>query len=118
MLRRAAKSRSKHEDPEHLKLKQRAKDLQQAEMEEVRQREANLTALAAIGPRKKRKLDESANASSSMTNGPTSSTSSSSSSKSSLRPRVKRVNLRDLLFLMEQDKTLAKTETLYRTFLK
>ena len=28
-----------------------------AEMEEVRQREANLTALAAIGPRKKRKID-------------------------------------------------------------
>lgn len=31
--------------------------LQQAEAEELRQREANLTALAAIGPRKKRKLD-------------------------------------------------------------
>lgn len=33
--------------------------MQQAEQEEVRQREANLTALAAIGPRKKRKLDDS-----------------------------------------------------------
>ena len=32
--------------------------LQQAEMEELRQREANLTALAAIGPRKKKKLDD------------------------------------------------------------
>lgn len=32
--------------------------LQQAEQEEVRQREANLTALAAIGPRKKRKLED------------------------------------------------------------
>ena len=31
--------------------------LQQAEAEELRQKEANLTALAAIGPRKKRKLD-------------------------------------------------------------
>ena len=50
-------SRSKNEDPEQLKLKQKAKELQQAEAEEVRQREANLTALAAIGPRKKRKLD-------------------------------------------------------------
>jgi transcription initiation factor TFIID subunit 4 len=29
------------------------------EMEEVRQREANLTALAAIGPRKKRKTEPS-----------------------------------------------------------
>lgn len=34
-----------------------APQLQQAEAEELRQREANLTALAAIGPRKKRKLD-------------------------------------------------------------
>jgi len=32
--------------------------LQNAEQEEVRQREANLTALAAIGPRKKRKLED------------------------------------------------------------
>ena len=31
--------------------------LQAAEMEEMRQREANMTALAAIGPRKKRKLE-------------------------------------------------------------
>ena len=50
-------SRSKTGDPEQQKLKQKAKELQQAEAEEVRQREANLTALAAIGPRKKRKID-------------------------------------------------------------
>ena len=31
--------------------------LQQAEADEQRQKEANMTALAAIGPRKKRKLD-------------------------------------------------------------
>ncbi|XP_052816310.1 transcription initiation factor TFIID subunit 4-like [Mya arenaria] len=113
MLRRAVKSRSKQEDPEQIKLKQRAKDLQAQEMEEARQREANLTALAAIGPRKKRKLGESPGSSSGLANGP-----SSSSSRTSLRPRIKRVNLRDLLFLMEQDKTLTKSNTLYRTFLK
>ncbi|GFR69230.1 transcription initiation factor TFIID subunit 4, partial [Elysia marginata] len=56
-LLRAIKSRSKNEDPEQLKLKQKAKELQQAEAEELRQKEANMTALAAIGPRKKRKLD-------------------------------------------------------------
>ena len=33
--------------------------MQQQELEAVRQREANLTALAAIGPRKKRRLDDS-----------------------------------------------------------
>lgn len=31
--------------------------MQRAEMEELRQREANLTALQAIGPRKKPRLD-------------------------------------------------------------
>jgi len=50
-------SRSKLEDPEQLKLKQKAKEMQRAEMEEARQREANETALLAIGSRKKVKLD-------------------------------------------------------------
>jgi len=31
--------------------------MQQLELAQIRQREANLTALAAIGPRKKRKVD-------------------------------------------------------------
>ena len=50
-------SRSKQEDPEQLRLKQKAKEMQQMELEQIRQQEANMTALAAIGPRKKRKLD-------------------------------------------------------------
>ncbi|XP_078469923.1 uncharacterized protein LOC144732322 [Lampetra planeri] len=57
ILLRAAKSRSRQEDPEQARLKQKAKEMQQAELAQMRQREANLTALAAIGPRKKRKLD-------------------------------------------------------------
>lgn len=40
--------------------------MQRAEMEELRQRDANLTALQAIGPRKKPKLDSDAIASSSV----------------------------------------------------
>lgn len=47
-------SRSKAEDPEQMKLKQRAKELQRQEMEELRQKEANETALQAIGNPKKR----------------------------------------------------------------
>ncbi|EDO36684.1 predicted protein [Nematostella vectensis] len=58
VLMRAAKSRSRQEDPEQARLKEKAKQLQQEEEEIIRKREANNTALAAIGPRKKRKLDE------------------------------------------------------------
>ena len=57
MLLKAAKSRSKSEDPEQAKLKAKAKEMQRVEMEELRQREANATALQAIGPRKKPRLD-------------------------------------------------------------
>lgn len=80
MLLRAAKSRTRVEDPEQAKMKARvrsmvnentllfssillfiqAKEMQRAEMEELRQRDANLTALQAIGPRKKLKLDSDA----------------------------------------------------------
>lgn len=64
MLLRAAKSRSKLEDPEQVKLKQKAKEMQRAELEEARQREANETALQAIGFRKKPRLDMNASTSS------------------------------------------------------
>ncbi|RXN23589.1 transcription initiation factor TFIID subunit 4-like protein [Labeo rohita] len=57
LLMKAAKSRSRQEDPEQARLKQKAKEMQQQELAQMRQRDANLTALAAIGPRKKRKLD-------------------------------------------------------------
>ncbi|UYV85152.1 Taf4 [Cordylochernes scorpioides] len=53
-------SRSKLEDPEQVKLKQKAKDMQKAEQEELRHREANATALLAIGPRKKLRIDSAA----------------------------------------------------------
>lgn len=118
MLLRVAKSRSKHEDPEQLKLKQKAKELQQAEMEEMRQREANITALAAIGPRKKRKIEMGdtgqSGTSSSLTNG----LNSSPLRPAMSRPRIKRVNLKDLIFLMEQDRSLCRSAVLYKTFFK
>ncbi|XP_060077084.1 transcription initiation factor TFIID subunit 4-like [Ylistrum balloti] len=117
-IMKAAKSRSKHEDPEQQKIKQKAKELQQAEIERMRQAEANLTALAAIGPRKKRKTDfgESSQGSSgglNLSNGL-----GSSSSRSTSRPRIKRVTLRDVLFFMEQERSMCKSKVLYKTFLK
>ncbi|XP_021352756.1 transcription initiation factor TFIID subunit 4-like [Mizuhopecten yessoensis] len=117
-IMKAAKSRSKHEDPEQQKIKQKAKELQQAEIERLRQEEANLTALAAIGPRKKRKTDfgESSQGSSGGSN--LSNGLGSSSSRSTSRPRIKRVTLRDVLFFMEQERSMCKSKVLYKTFLK
>lgn len=92
--------------------------MQRAEMEELRQREANLTALQAIGPRKKPKLDTG-----SSTNNPGGSASVNASASGMnrpmpMRPRVKRVNFRDLLFLLEQEKESCRSTTLYKAYLK
>ncbi|XP_062280140.1 transcription initiation factor TFIID subunit 4 [Scomber scombrus] len=102
-LLRLAKSRSHTEDPQHQQLKQRAKELQQIEDAQLQQQEANLTALAAIGPRKKRPLDQM-------------------DSQVSLLPRqgvhrVTRIMLRDLMVYMEQDHFLRHSLTLYKAML-
>ncbi|XP_037501442.1 transcription initiation factor TFIID subunit 4 isoform X2 [Rhipicephalus sanguineus] len=115
ILLRAAKSRSKMEDPEQLKLKQKAKEMQKAEMEEMRQREANMTALLAIGPRKKLKTENSGNAAGGLGTG---SGLNNSFSKLPMRPRVKRVNLKDILFLMEQERDSIHSTLLYKSYLK
>uniref|UniRef100_L7M9B3 Putative transcription initiation factor n=1 Tax=Rhipicephalus pulchellus TaxID=72859 RepID=L7M9B3_RHIPC len=115
ILLRAAKSRSKMEDPEQLKLKQKAKEMQKAEMEEMRQREANMTALLAIGPRKKLKTENSGNAGGGLGSG---SGLNNSFSKLPMRPRVKRVNLKDILFLMEQERDSIHSTLLYKSYLK
>ncbi|XP_045101522.1 transcription initiation factor TFIID subunit 4-like isoform X3 [Portunus trituberculatus] len=113
MLLRAAKSRSKSEDPEQAKLKAKAKEMQRVEMEEMRQRDANRTALNALqGPKKKPKLDLSV-----ADEGGTFSGTFTQKSMP-LRPRIKRVNMRDLMFLMEQEKELNKSPLLYRSYLK
>ncbi|XP_040040757.2 transcription initiation factor TFIID subunit 4 isoform X2 [Gasterosteus aculeatus] len=100
---RLARSRSHTEDPHQQQLKQRAKELQQMEEAQLQQREANLAALAAIGPRKKRPLEPNA-------------------SQVTLLPRpaverVTRVMLRDLLLCMEQHHFLCHSLSLYRAML-
>ncbi|XP_038572787.1 transcription initiation factor TFIID subunit 4 isoform X1 [Micropterus salmoides] len=102
-LLRLARSRSHTEDPLHQQLKQRAKELQQIEQAQLQQREANLTALAAIGPRKKRPLEQT-------------------ESQVTLLPRqgvqrVTRIILRDLLMCMEQDHFLRHSLTLYKAMI-
>ncbi|KAH8278255.1 hypothetical protein KR044_008535 [Drosophila immigrans] len=117
MLLRAAKSRTRVEDPEQAKMKARAKEMQRAEMEELRQRDANLTALQAIGPRKKLKLDSDT---SGVGVGSSSGglLSSSGNTSTTLRPRIKRVNLRDMLFYMEQEREFCRSSLLFKTYLK
>uniref|UniRef100_A0A3B1KGL7 Si:dkey-219c3.2 n=1 Tax=Astyanax mexicanus TaxID=7994 RepID=A0A3B1KGL7_ASTMX len=121
ILLKVAKSRSRQEDPEQARLKQKAKEMQQQELAEMRQRDANLTALAAIGPRKKRKLDGGASASGEVSGGSLSAAASSSSSSSSsrqVRQRITRVNLRDLIFCLEQERSTARSLLLYKALLK
>uniref|UniRef100_H3CNQ7 TATA-box binding protein associated factor 4 n=1 Tax=Tetraodon nigroviridis TaxID=99883 RepID=H3CNQ7_TETNG len=119
ILLKAAKSRSRQEDPEQLRLKQKAKEMQQQELAQLRQREANLTALAAIGPRKKRKFLDSPSSSSAEGSGPGPCLSSSAVSGSRpVRQRITRVNLRDLLFCLENERFTSRSHFLYKSFLK
>ncbi|KAF4788817.1 Transcription initiation factor TFIID subunit 4B [Turdus rufiventris] len=120
MLLRAAKSRSNKEDPEQLRLKQKAKEMQQLELAQMQQREANLTALAAIGPRKKRPLDSSSVGSGleGLNGNGIAGSSGFSLTKQMLCPRVTRVCLRDLIFCMEQEREMKHSLHLYRALLK
>ncbi|KAF0043492.1 hypothetical protein F2P81_004829 [Scophthalmus maximus] len=119
----SCKSRSRQEDPEQARLKQKAKEMQQQELAQMRQRDANLTALAAIGPRKKRKVDSpgatpsGTEVSGSTAGSPASSTAPSTSSRQYARQRITRVNLRDLIFYMEQERETAHSLLLYRALL-
>ncbi|KAM4740260.1 transcription initiation factor TFIID subunit 4 isoform 6-T6 [Anableps anableps] len=121
ILLKAAKSRARQEDPEQLRLKQKAKEMQQQELAQMRQREANLTALAAIGPRKKRKNLDSPSSSAQAEGSGTGSclTGAAGSSGSRLtRQRITRVNLRDLLFCLENERFTSRSHFLYKGFLK
>lgn len=120
MLLKAAKSRARQEDPEQARLKQKAKEMQQQELAQMRQRDANLTALAAIGPRKKRKLDSpgGATAGSEVASGSGAGSSPAASSRQQVRQRITRVNLRDFIFCLEQDRTTARSLMLYKALLK
>merc|ERR1711997_94978 len=124
LLFRAAKSRTKTEDPEKEKLKAKAKELQRIEEEQLRHEKANNTARLAIGgPRKRLKLDGTEFGGSSNSLGSSgmvglggSLGSFSGNSGLGNRPRTKRVHLRDLLFLMEQEKELKRSPLLWKSY--
>uniref|UniRef100_A0A8D0A414 Si:dkey-219c3.2 n=1 Tax=Sander lucioperca TaxID=283035 RepID=A0A8D0A414_SANLU len=119
ILLKAAKSRARQEDPEQARLKQKAKEMQQQELAQIRQRDANLTALAAIGPRKKRKMGSPGGGAVAGSSPSTDQTAASaSSSRQQLRQRITRVNLRDFIFCLEQERCTARSLTLYKALLK
>ncbi|XP_023249074.1 transcription initiation factor TFIID subunit 4-like [Seriola lalandi dorsalis] len=103
-LQRFARSRSHTEDPELQQLKQRAKELQHIEEAQLQQREANLAALAAIGPRRKRPVEH------------TESQVPLLSTRLGVH-RVTRVMLKDLLLCLEQDSSVRHSLTMYRAML-
>ncbi|XP_041081172.1 transcription initiation factor TFIID subunit 4-like [Polyodon spathula] len=121
ILMKAAKSRSRQEDPEQLRLKQKAKEMQQQELAQIRQRDANLTALAAIGPRKKRKVGSPGPGAATEGSGSSGSLSGSPSvaaARQFTRQRITRVNLRDLLHCLENESETSHSHLLYQAFLK
>ncbi|XP_009318595.1 PREDICTED: transcription initiation factor TFIID subunit 4-like [Pygoscelis adeliae] len=122
ILLKAAKSRSRQEDPEQARLKQKAKEMQQQELAQMRQRDANLTALAAIGPRKKRKLDSpgllTIGGEGLGMSGGSQAGLGTPSPRQYARQKITRVNLRDFIFYMEQERETSHSLLLYRALLK
>ncbi|XP_053808669.1 transcription initiation factor TFIID subunit 4-like [Vidua chalybeata] len=122
ILLKAAKSRSRQEDPEQARLKQKAKEMQQQELAQMRQRDANLTALAAIGPRKKRKLDApgllTIGGEGVGVCGGSQAGLGTASPRQYPRQKITRVNLRDFIFYMEQERDMSHSLLLYRALLK
>uniref|UniRef100_F6U8F8 TAFH domain-containing protein n=1 Tax=Ciona intestinalis TaxID=7719 RepID=F6U8F8_CIOIN len=121
ILMRAIKSRSKNDNPEQLRLKERAKEMQQLELEKMQIRNADETARNAIGPRKKKARIDSPLASGLNDvsyNYKHSYKTSFDKCREVARSRMKRVNLRDLIFVMEHEKGLCRTKSLYASYLK
>ncbi|RXN15352.1 transcription initiation factor TFIID subunit 4-like isoform X1 [Labeo rohita] len=106
-LLRIARSRTNTEDPEQQRLKQRAKEMQQLELAQMEHRDANLAALAALGPRKRKPLEAPGSGANQLLG---------SCGQFATRAPI-RVTLRDLTFCMEQDPTFRHTLMLYRAFL-
>uniref|UniRef100_A0A2K5DCM5 TAFH domain-containing protein n=1 Tax=Aotus nancymaae TaxID=37293 RepID=A0A2K5DCM5_AOTNA len=115
MLLKTAKGHSNKEDPEQLRLKQKAR-LQQLELTQIQHRDAYLTALAATGPRKKRPLESGSEGL--KDNFLASETSSLRATKQLLHPRITRICLRDLIFCMAQEWEMKYSRALYLALLK
>lgn len=111
VLMKAIKSRSKNDNPEQLRLKERAKKVHQEEQDKILLRNADQTALNAIGTRRKRpKFDSSTSKLDGMP--------LSSNSRKITRPRMKRATLRDFIFVMENEKGYRKSKAIFKSYIK
>ena len=108
-------SRTKTDDPEKEKMKAKAKEIQRIEQETIRHQEANRTALEAIGGPKKRKFGEVGGGGGGGVGGG-GGAGASGSSNVPVRARTKRVHLRDVMFLMEQEKDLKHSNLLFKSY--
>ena len=97
-------------------MKAKAKEIQRIEQETIRHQEANRTALEAIGGPKKRKFGEVGGSGGGGGVGGGSGAGAGGSSNVPVRARTKRVHLRDVMFLMEQEKRLKHSDLLYRCY--
>ena len=107
--------RTKTDDPEKEKMKAKAKEIQRIEQETIRHQEANRTALEAIGGPKKRKFGEVGGGGGGGVGGG-GGAGASGSSNVPVRARTKRVHLRDVMFLMEQEKDLKHSNLLFKSY--
>ncbi|XP_019853514.1 PREDICTED: transcription initiation factor TFIID subunit 4B-like [Amphimedon queenslandica] len=118
---RAAKSRSKQDDPELAKMKEQAKQIQIAEEREIHQKAANVQALAAIGRRKRTATTafggESSSASPSAGNASIASVFNSPSTSRTNRPKQRRILSKDIIMSMEQCRETRHSQILYKSLL-
>ena len=112
--------RTKTDDPEKEKMKAKAKEIQRIEQETIRHQEANRTALEAIGGPKKRKFGEvggsGGGGGAGVGGGGSGAGGAGGSSNVPVRARTKRVHLRDVMFLMEQEKDLKHSNLLFKSY--
>ncbi|KAK7794005.1 hypothetical protein R5R35_007439 [Gryllus longicercus] len=108
-------------DSGYNKMKGKHKKALRAEMVELRQQEANQTALQAIGFRKKTKFGNETNSNNSVLAG-NRNLSAMGSSEGCIMvhawPRIKRVSMQDMVFLLEQEKHTRHSLLLYKAYFK
>ncbi|OQV12388.1 putative Transcription initiation factor TFIID subunit 4 [Hypsibius exemplaris] len=107
---RTVKSRNKPDDQEYMLKKQQAKEKQREEESQMLKRKADEAAMAALNPRKKPRPDGPSDGT---VAGPSGLNKPETVKSQPLRVRIKRVSLRDVIFMAETDGKMSKSAMLY-----